>query len=266
MSSNALDVESYWYLLYGLLNGGLMVDPNGVIIEDGLATLNLEDGYYLITIFANDTEGNVNSESLYFTVSIPAVIDTTPPDIILYSPLNTTYSTGTILINVSSNALDVDSYWYLLYGLLNGGLMVDPNGVIIEDGLATLNLEDGYYLITIFANDTEGNINEVSVYFTVAIDATIITPPLFWMLVGIGSTIGAGALVSVVIIKRRKSKAQKYHHDKIFKKQKGGLLIFQDKLEKLEKDLEEKLTGLEAPPPPSPKKDLNKKKLKETDL
>jgi len=235
---------------------------NFTMIKADLEDNNYEDGciYYYITTLE---EIGIHQFSFYTsdgTYSIftdtydgPTVQDTTPPDIIIISPLDTTYSTGSILINVSSNALDVDSYWYLLYGLLNGGLMVDPNGVIIEDGLATLNLEDGYYLITIFANDTEGNINEVSVYFTVAIDAPIITPPLFWMLVGIGSTIGAGAVVSVVVIKRRKSKAQKYHHDKIFKKQKGGLSIFQDNLNKLEKDLEEKLGGLEAPSSPPPK-------------
>jgi len=248
---------------------------NFTMIKVDLEDNNYEDGciYYYITTLEEigiHQFSFYTSDGTYSTFTdiydCPTVQDTTPPDIIIISPLDTTYSTGSILINVSSNALDVDSYWYLLYGLLNGGLMVDPNGVIIEDGLATLNLEDGYYLITIFANDTEGNINEVSVYFTVAIDAPIITPPLFWMLVGIGSTIGAGAVVSIVVIKRRKSKAQKYHHDKIFKKQKGGLSIFQDNLNKLEKDLEEKLGGLEAPPSPPPKRDLNMKKSKETDL
>ena len=266
VSSTALDVDDFFYTLYDISNEQWIGDPNGILLENGYATIELENAFYLITVFVNDTKGNVNSKSLYFTVSIPAVTDPTSPDIIVYSPLNTTYSTGTIIIDVSSTALDVDDFFYTLYDISNEQWIGDPNGILLENGYATIELENAFYLITVFVNDTEGNVNSTFVYFTVAIDAMIITPPPeFWWIVGICSTIGAGAMVSVVVIKRRKSKAQKYHHDKIFKKQKGGILIFQDKLEKLEKDLEEKLVGLKAPPPP-PRRDLNKKNLKDTVL
>jgi hypothetical protein len=263
VSSSAIDVDLFWYTLYDVYNEQWIGYQNGTVITEGQVTPDLGESYYKIDIYVNDTVGNINTITIYFTVLLYIIVDTIPPDLVCSSPINKTYNAGNIDILVSSSALDVDSFWYTLYCVSCDDWIGDPKGILIESGSASLNLEDGYYIITVFVNDTFGNTNSEEICFTVSIPMMPMFPPELIMII-IGSTLGAGALGTVIIVKRRKSKAQKYHYDKIFDKEKGGMVIFKDKVTKPRKESEVKLEGYKAPPLPPPVKDLLKKELKET--
>jgi len=98
--------------------------------------------------------------------------DTTPPTIIIDSPISPIYATGTIEISFhtdfypkwSSNT-DAKNFWYYLSG-------VDEEN---QTWTTTIQrpLEDGTYTLHVYANDSAGNVAHESVTFT--IDTTVPT-------------------------------------------------------------------------------------------
>ncbi|MEK6978366.1 MAG: Ig-like domain-containing protein, partial [Candidatus Hydrothermarchaeota archaeon] len=128
------------------LNGGANVTfvPN--------TTFTAAVGANNITITANDTVGNRNTTTVYFTVSV----DTTPPTVTVTSPTNATYASTNTSLNVSAN--EAISVWqYSLNGAAN--VSFTPN--------TTLTAAEGANTIAVTANDTSGNRNTTTVYFTV---------------------------------------------------------------------------------------------------
>ncbi|HRR54320.1 MAG TPA: NosD domain-containing protein, partial [Candidatus Methanomethylicus sp.] len=131
-------------------------------------TLSLPDGHHVIRIFANDTMNNMNStESVWFTV------DTTPPEVVIISPANTTYTYSGVLANVSvaDSLSPVASVLAEVDGLYNLTLVLQ-GGYYVND---TMLLEDGHHLLRIFANDSLGN-TDSSQYVWFTVDTT---PPEF---------------------------------------------------------------------------------------
>jgi len=59
--------------------------------------LSSAEGANTWTVYCNDTAGNINSTTRYFT------IDTTPPGITVIQPFNATYSNNTIEFNITAN-------------------------------------------------------------------------------------------------------------------------------------------------------------------
>jgi len=107
-------------------------------------------------VWANDTAGNWNRTG-DLNVTINLTSDATPPVIFIYSPANTTYSTSTIQLNVSASE-PTDTWWYQLNS--NGtNETFTPNSTIYT----TL---EGLNNITVWTNDTTGNENSSTVYFT----------------------------------------------------------------------------------------------------
>jgi len=86
--------------------------------------------------------------------------DLIPPSITIISPENITYKSSLILVNISASDSDprseVDSIWYD-YG----------SGNITYTSPVTINLADGNYIFTAYANDTSGNTNSTNVIFIV---------------------------------------------------------------------------------------------------
>ncbi|MEK6978367.1 MAG: Ig-like domain-containing protein, partial [Candidatus Hydrothermarchaeota archaeon] len=114
---------------------------------------SLANGAHQVRIFANDSLGNMNSSAVqYFTVSV----DTTPPTVTVTSPTNATYASTNTSLNVSAN--EAISVWqYSLNGAAN--VSFTPN--------TTLTAAEGANTIAVTANDTSGNRNTTTVYFTV---------------------------------------------------------------------------------------------------
>ncbi|NOR84865.1 hypothetical protein GQ473_02000, partial [archaeon] len=110
----------------------------------------LSDGTYKYTAYVQDLAGNINN-----TETRTLIIDITPPQIIIYSPENITYyDIIQVDLNVSADET-IDTWWYSLNSGTN--TTFSPN--------VTINIIDGQNNITVYANDTVGNENSITVFF-----------------------------------------------------------------------------------------------------
>jgi len=135
-----------------------LVLQGGFYVND---TMLLADGVHQLRIFVNDTVGNSNSSSAaWFTV------DTTPPEVTIVSPTNTTYAHSNVPVNVSIT--DAYSPIGIVLAEVDGAYNVT---LVLQGSFYvnnTLSLPDGHHLVRIFANDTMNNMNSTeSVWFTV---------------------------------------------------------------------------------------------------
>ncbi|MBD3349902.1 MAG: hypothetical protein GF364_00270 [Candidatus Lokiarchaeota archaeon] len=129
-------------------------------------TLSEDD--YVVTIMANDTNGNNSTDSLSFSVNLTT--DSIPPELDLISPLNeSTQTTNSVYIEWSATdnvAVDCFSISW------NDGIDWDNMGLISS---FTTDLENGDYELLICANDTSDNNDTIKIVFTV--DVPIDTQP-----------------------------------------------------------------------------------------
>jgi hypothetical protein len=121
----------WWY------NGSANETYTGAVIR----TYN--DGQYTLIAYANDSAGNLNATSRTFAV------DTVPPIITIYSPLNQTYNNATILINFSA-----DSYTNLWF--------YNESTNVSYTTLTYANVGEGSHTFIFYANDSAGNLNATS--------------------------------------------------------------------------------------------------------
>lgn len=107
----------------------------------------------------NDTVGNWNSSLVYFDV-----VNTNPPTVSVDSPTNTTYTTSTIDITLSSASVDLALLWFSLYYI--NDTAIEENTTWTETVQRSLAVGQ-YYLIG-YCNDTAGLEDSETVYFTVS--------------------------------------------------------------------------------------------------
>lgn len=116
------------------------------------------EGNYTATLTVLDSEARSNSTSK--TIQVQGLPDTTPPNIAIISPTNTTYSTGIIDLNYTINE---PPSWT--------GCTVDDGAYIANATIAgntTLYVTNGPHNVQIFANDSSGNMGaSQKIYFTV---------------------------------------------------------------------------------------------------
>lgn len=114
-----------------------------------------------VTITVNDTNGNLNSSQIFFTV------DTIIPLLNMTEPQNTTYKTNNITLNFSaSDSNKIDRCWFVnVTG--STAFLNDPRG----NCTATTFIANNNTLnnITVYVNDTGGNVNSTNLFFTVNI-------------------------------------------------------------------------------------------------
>jgi parallel beta-helix repeat protein len=136
------DAANYWYFIEG-------VDAANQTWV-GSSTRSLIDGTYALNAYGNDSGGNEAWTTVTFT------IDTTPPIVTILSPLNITYTTNTITVSLSGDAMH---YWYRIAPADNTDQpwTTDVNRV----------LPDGVYGVFAFGNDSAGNLNSAVVFFTI---------------------------------------------------------------------------------------------------
>jgi hypothetical protein len=130
-------------------------------------TLNLStlsDGQHNVTVYANDSVGNLNSSIIYFTV------DTTPPNVNIVAPTNTTITDDTPLLNATFGEV-VNNTWYSVDGGPNSTISTGTTNLTVN--LTTLS--DGLHNVTVYANDSVGNLNSSIRYFTIDTGAPAIT-------------------------------------------------------------------------------------------
>jgi parallel beta-helix repeat protein len=120
----------------------------------GNITLNgLPDGIHTVTVYANDTAGNMDASPIvYFT------IDTISPNIDILSPENKTYTISSVPLSFT---FDEAISW--------AGYSVDGQMNITITGNTTVSgLPNGLHSLIVYANDTAGNTGSSEmVFFTV---------------------------------------------------------------------------------------------------
>jgi len=156
-----LDKVGSWcgYSLDGAANVSMSNSTgNWNSLMSGLSELN-----HNVTFSCNDTYGTMNASmvTVYFSV------DTVYPKLYILSPENITYNYKVIDLNVSAGE-PIDTWQYSLNGQSN--VTFDPNTTITAQG--------GLNNITLYANDTAGNINSTIQYFTLntTLDVVLVEP------------------------------------------------------------------------------------------
>ncbi|NOQ55835.1 MAG: hypothetical protein GQ477_03430 [Nanohaloarchaea archaeon] len=123
----------------------------------------LSDSSHNIVFSCNDTAGNMNASmvTVYFTV------DTVIPTLYLYSPENITYDNKQIDLLVGADE-SIDVWQYSLNGASN--VTFEPN--------TTITAVSGLNNITVYANDTSGNLNSTIIYFSLntTLEVALIEP------------------------------------------------------------------------------------------
>ncbi|MBT5396634.1 hypothetical protein HOL21_00280 [Candidatus Woesearchaeota archaeon] len=126
-----------------------------------ITTVTWSEGQHNVTVWVNDSATNQNSTGISFT------IDTTAPTITITSPTNISNVTDPskdIIYSVSDN-VEISSCWYA-----NDTMSINTTLVGCTN-LTTALWPLGEHNVTIWVNDTSGNINSTSVTFTYLLDA-----------------------------------------------------------------------------------------------
>lgn len=129
----------------------------GLLYEDGAAYVmsDVYDYFYVRKFYDPEPTYTVGIES-----EVPLI---TSIGLTVHSPINTTYSTTTINLTISANKT-INASWYFL----NNGIKT----FFIPDTIFTAI--EGANNITIFINDSDGNEDNETVYFSVIITPLII--------------------------------------------------------------------------------------------
>ena len=145
-------LESMWYTL----NNGMQKVPftTNESINQGLWD-SLSDGPTVITFYANDTSGNLNSSS------VTVIRDTGGPNIKINNPsLNDVFAHTAPAFNVEIIDFLLNTTWYTVDGGLNKFIFTSNESLNTN---AWNNVLDGLISISFYANDTLGNLNSASV-------------------------------------------------------------------------------------------------------
>ena len=124
----------------------------------------IQDSVSTLILWINDSAGNLNSTDVTF------IADEFRPHLVLYSPLNISYNTTTIWINYTLNESFPDTAWYQYAGA-NITLTQNATFEAVNNSLS---------LLTVWANDSSGNINSTIAWFTVDqfVNASVpVSPP-----------------------------------------------------------------------------------------
>jgi len=151
-----------------------------VTVSGNITLVGLSNGVHTITVYANDTAGNVGrSVSVYFTTNA------LPPNIELFSPENKAYTTNSVSLSFAVNELTL---WkgYSLDGQAN---------VTIFGDITLPGLSEGSHSLVVYAKDMTGNTGTSGiVYFAVETRQT--EPSQLWVVAVIAMVAGVGFALS----------------------------------------------------------------------
>jgi hypothetical protein len=141
-------IDSMWYTLNGGVN--IFFTVNGTIDQNNWTILG--NGPVTIIFFANDSAGNVGSDTVVVNkdASNPAVLITTPTGGEYFDA-----TAPSFFVEITDSESPIDSRWYTLNGGVN--IFFTVNGTIDQNNWTAL--ADGLITIIFFANDSAGNIN-----------------------------------------------------------------------------------------------------------
>ncbi|MBT3814690.1 hypothetical protein HOG07_04610, partial [Candidatus Woesearchaeota archaeon] len=150
-TATSTTLDSCWYGYNGA-NTSLASCAN-------ISALTWSESAHTVTIYANDTTGNVGSSSVTFT------IDTITPLISIAYPSNNTNSTNNALnVNYTYTETNLGSCWY-------SNDTMTSNTTLASCANISITWTDGQHNVTVWVNDSAANLNKSSVAFT--IDTTV---------------------------------------------------------------------------------------------
>jgi len=157
-----------------------------VTVDENAMLAGLSDGNHSVIVYANDTLGNMGVSS---TVSFS--VDTTRPVIFVLSPENKVYSTNEIPLNFTTS----ESVSWLAYSL-DG-----EDNVTTSKNITLAGLIDGAHNLTVYANDTVGNMGvSATIHFSIE-PFPVIT------VVAVATSAVIVVLASYLVFKRKKPDA-----------------------------------------------------------
>ncbi|MCK4997512.1 hypothetical protein KAS08_04355 [Candidatus Pacearchaeota archaeon] len=164
VSDTVSDVDSCWWNI----DGG----ENQSITCNSATTFNTTVDSHTIYFFANDTFGNLGTDSVSFSVSV------TGPAIELEVPENNTFYGIAILVNFNFTASDPDTVdTCSLYGTWSGGWHKNDSYVVLQEEenssvFSAQMSDEGTYFWNIECNDTVGYSSFALENYTFTIDVT----------------------------------------------------------------------------------------------
>ena len=181
VNDSGVGLRNTTVLLYNLTNQEYNYVINGAIFNEGFVSsnnswstqftvnfTNLSQGYYFVNATAWDTNNNSRTTS---TVNVSS-LDTTAPQLRITSPDNRTVwnqsDTKRIYFDLPDKIL-VSKFWFFnSYNDSNSSTTTTASGSGSSPYTFNFisNFPSGDYVITLYANDTSGNLNSSSLYFT----------------------------------------------------------------------------------------------------
>ena len=152
------------YSLDNGLNNYSMINSSGGVLGTLFNRSNgsIASGSYNFKVYANDTSGNNNN-----TANVTFSVDVTSPVVTIISPTATTYTTSSLVFNVSLNENGTVRY-SLNAGLFNYTMQGNASGTGFN--ATNTSIANGDYNFKVYANDTLGNNNNTAnVTFTVSV-------------------------------------------------------------------------------------------------
>ena len=131
-----------------------------------ITTITWSEGKHNVTIYANDTAGNVNQSRISFT------IDTINPSLIILTPSVNNTNTTNINQNINftfSDLVGIDSIWYNNDTTSVANKSLGSAGTYFN--ITNLTWSEGKHNVTIYANDSAGNLNFTGISFTIDLTA-----------------------------------------------------------------------------------------------
>lgn len=154
-------------------------NPSGNFWNATVNTSNYAEGLYNVTVQVNDTYNNVNNSAKVYSVRF----DNTVPEVQtanITSPVVTSNYSQTLLLNVS--VIDLSSSVGAVFfnitnssGSWNGTYYASnpSSGSGWNITINTTSHPDGVYNVTVYANDTAGNLNTTARISNIIIDNTV---------------------------------------------------------------------------------------------
>jgi len=149
------------------INGYSGQFTTGIVISEGLTTVRIKNCHInnFDTYISGPWEdcGNNYCDGSLCSGGSPCTEtpDTTPPSIVIHSPLNTTYNSTSLELNVSAD--EVISSWIYSFDGGTTNISFSPN--------ITISVQEGQTNLSVFASDTNSNWGSESVVFSVDVTA-----------------------------------------------------------------------------------------------
>ena len=152
------NLESCWYSNDSMLTNTTLASCANI------TSVSWSEGQHNITIWANDTAGNINNSDITFN------LDITTPTISFDSPENISFiSNSTIHLNYTSFDTNIASCWYSNDSMLSNITLAGCSNI------TSVNWSEGVHNVRVWVNDTSGNENHDELTFTVDISGPIVS-------------------------------------------------------------------------------------------